>query len=1311
MAKTINFYTIKLSHIYPFHLSTVIFLLISLLTSLLGIWPAQSMGMEMQVPFEEVAHTADLIFSGSVANQESYFNQAGNMILTDTYFEEVEVLFASPRSMQSRNSMIKITCAGGQVGDSEIKVPGTPEFIMDHRYLLFVLDDGKTYLNPLIGGHQGWFEIVNDEITGDDYPLTPGKKALYQTEDSELQKSASRIKRIRNGKSLLEEHSFLEKLSHPESPAGKNKKYLKAKSKDFNTSSETCTPVNMNGFRNYISNSLKKPLSAHNFKLGGGKGKLYQRQNNRIVPEDIKTSRRLRNNGLHAAQRVNSLTDGSISQLLTGDRSYTNGELYTCGYHELPLVMDQVPIEDWSYPINQDCIDTWNQFMDIYLTLEDDGDWGPNYQNEFCGWITDEELYLEYSFHWGSGLAACWTRRGFGEPTCGRIDESDVLCNAAYDWTDDPEFALGNSSVILLRPAVMHESGHSWGYQVSLGESYAYEQPSVMHGYYYNRVEDGWGIHAVDAYLFRRQYEDQTDILPITDVGIESYYALNGLVNSTADLTTYEPGQGMTVQNITVENMSDTAVSDMRVRFYLSGDREITTGDYPLGSYFSWSSYPAESHNVSDYTVIVPTDIPLGTYYIGGIITVNGFNDDDYLLNNTCSLYNTIEVTMASIFHLLHDEPVLFMAVPKDFYYEVSGTSWVGVAMDPNSDLDLQVDDSYDFDSPYEYSTAEGSVADFVVTNGILWGSTTHYARVYNGPPDEYKIEMEGPAHELSNTGSNYAACMETDEVFDLYEVELTAGTPYRVRLEIFGGNADLSLFMFSPARSSGNRDNYDWQLDAAGSGTTEEMIITADATGKYAIVVVNENNGNSTYTISTGPYEPNGDANNDHKVNLEDYALLARHWLDVCTLPHWCEFTDFDLNGEVDEQELLLLAENWLAGGQFECEATFLSFGPRDGRVWDQNGQQTGSGFNDDAVDSQALRLGDVYLSPNNYTYKNILSFDTSLLPDEFTIVSANLELTQGYSDGTNPFGWGGNCVIDADNILGATAQVEASDWEASVAANNIAQFLTAPAFNGDTMVSTDFSSEGLNLINSLSNVQFRISFETATNNNTTSDYLGFYSGDYPGSEFSVPRLTVHYLGPYSVATFYSIANEDGRVWDQNGSGSGINFDADDSNNQALRLGDFYGSSIQYSYKTILSFDTSYLPDDCTVIGAYLQITRGAAVGVSPFIWGGDCLVDIDTGFSGDPVLEASDWQSAAAGIAIAEFISDPGEDQPMTSTVFNPTGLNAVNLLGRTQLRIYFSTPQNNDSVTDFLGFYAAENLPADQRPALVIQYTPAN
>ena len=162
-------------------------------------------------------------------------------------------------------------------------------------------------------------------------------------------------------------------------------------------------------------------------------------------------------------------------------------------------------------------------------------------------------------------------------------------------------------------------------------------------------------------------------------------------------------------------------------------------------------------------------------------------------------------------------------------------------------------------------------------------------------------------------------------------------------------------------------------------------------------------------------------------------------------------------------------------------------------------------------------------------------------------------------------------------------------------------------------------------------------------------------------------------------------------------------------------RLGDYYDDIVSsVGYQTILSFDTNSLPDDCTIVSAVLELTRGAEAGDNPFFWAGDCLVDIANPYFGSVVeMENSDWEAAASAAGVAGFLDDPGTESVMVSTTFDADGLSNINKTGTTQLRVYFTTPSDSDSESDYLGFYSGEDVNAglciseSKQPKLIIQY----
>jgi len=107
---------------------------------------------------------------------------------------------------------------------------------------------------------------------------------------------------------------------------------------------------------------------------------------------------------------------------------------------------------------------------------------------------------------------------------------------------------------------------------------------------------------------------------------------------------------------------------------------------------------------------------------------------------------------------------------------------------------------------------------------------------------------------------------------------------------------------------------------------------------------------------------------------------------------------------------------------------------------------------------------------------------------------------------------------------------------------------------------------------------------------------------------------------------------------------------------------------------RTLLSFDTSSLPDTAVVVRAYVKVTWSSGMGdpwANPA--GNSLLVDVKNGTFGAAGTETTDFAAAptASGTAsIAKFTSGT-----RNSTDFGSAGLSAINRTGRTQLKLRFS------------------------------------
>ncbi len=712
----------------------------------------QVTAMEVSLSIAEIAQTADLICIGTVDRQMCQFNNK-EFIITEVYFTDIEIVHETERSKQKKFSEIQLSYAGGQVGDKGMRVNDAPILQEGHRYLMFLQDDGKVYMNPVVGGRQGLFEIIHDMDSQKEYLLTPSKKAVVGINTEGIKVSRKRVSHIKNGRIIEEEpkeqisERFKSQLPSPSNP---NDSVRQSDILSKRTDDELQL-LSLKEFVDFIKNiALKTHLGKKRLKRGS-QGRFYRRQNGKMEVEDFKSIVR---------QKLPTLGEkGNNTTILevTGEsdkraRIYSEtvpvpkgGTLGYCGIQSLPIVMEQVP-EDWfCYDDNEFSVSMWNNFMDIYRKYADDGnDRGNNGVNEFVGFLDDSQLYNAYGFNWGSGLAVCITY-SWDYYNCTEILETDIAFNNAYSWTDDEDYALGNYDVILYRPAVNHEVGHSWGYQQGIyEETYDYDYLSVMHPYYFDIVENGRGIHHPDAYLIRRAYDSQTGILDVVDVGVESYYASDGLHNAETDKSSYFAGENITIEDVTVENMCYNDISDLRIRFYLSTNRTISTKDYQMGGYYYWTTSTGEAYNVDTYTMTIPSDIPPGTYYVGAMVTVDGFEDDDYTSNNTMTLYDTITV------QLPNQAPNGVIDTPGgDMTINVGGSvNFTGTGTDPDNNTPLNylwsfgsgsgISDSAQEDPGLkQFNTAGAFKVSFTVTDTLGLADPTPSTRTITVAPCE----------------------------------------------------------------------------------------------------------------------------------------------------------------------------------------------------------------------------------------------------------------------------------------------------------------------------------------------------------------------------------------------------------------------------------------------------------------------------------------------------------------------------------------------------------------------------------------------
>jgi hypothetical protein len=150
------------------------------------------------------------------------------------------------------------------------------------------------------------------------------------------------------------------------------------------------------------------------------------------------------------------------------------------------------------------------------------------------------------------------------------------------------------------------------------------------------------------------------------------------------------------------------------------------------------------------------------------------------------------------------------------------------------------------------------------------------------------------------------------------------------------------------------------------------------------------------------------------------------------------------------------------------------------------------------------------------------------------------------------------------------------------------------------------------------------------------------------------------------------------------------------------LRVGD---DAANRQYRTILSFNTSSLPDNAIITKVTLKIKYAGRVGTNPFNTHGKMLVDIRRGaFSGSAALQLTDFQAAATKNNVGNVPSK------LTNRWYIKTWTSGIrtyiNKKGITQIRLRFYRGDNGDSGADYLKLYSG-NAGTASRPQLIIEY----
>jgi hypothetical protein len=183
--------------------------------------------------------------------------------------------------------------------------------------------------------------------------------------------------------------------------------------------------------------------------------------------------------------------------------------------------------------------------------------------------------------------------------------------------------------------------------------------------------------------------------------------------------------------------------------------------------------------------------------------------------------------------------------------------------------------------------------------------------------------------------------------------------------------------------------------------------------------------------------------------------------------------------------------------------------------------------------------------------------------------------------------------------------------------------------------------------------------------------------------------------------AQFISLAAEDGFVLESletSNVGGSIN-----ASSTTFFLGD---DAADRQYRSILSFNTSGLPDNAVIISATLKIKGAGVVGTNPFTTHGSIMGDVRIGVFGTSAsLQAADFQALSSRDNAFSIANNPVSGWYSGKSAVNALGF--INRTGRTQIRLRFQLDDNDDRAADYMKFYSSNYSTVASRPLLIIVY----
>ena len=313
-----------------------------------------------------------------------------------------------------------------------------------------------------------------------------------------------------------------------------------------------------------------------------------------------------------------------------------------------------------------------------------------------------------------------------------------------------------------------------------------------------------------------------------------------------------------------------------------------------------------------------------------------------------------------------------------------------------------------------------------------------------------------------------------------------------------------------------------------AGSGVADaaQLRISYDFTGDgsydrietYNYFATNDLPGWETYTETKGLQAQTGAfANLNHgRIKVEIWNAIGNHTIALRTSASTLDglqslitipFTNNTTSTLTSIPTSTSTRTPTITATKTPVTVTLMSAAANDGTILESSeNSNIGGTLNANAT---TLSLGD---DSSRKQQRDILSFNTSGLPDNAVITKITLKLMKQSAVGSDPVAMFQGLMVDMKNGLFGTTALQVTDFQATPNATygpfsptSVNNWYNIDLSSGQAYVNKLSTSSGL--------TQIRLRFKLDDNNNAVANYLNFYSGNAPAS--NRPQLVITYIVP----------------------------------------------------------------------------------------------------------------------------------------------------------------------------------------------------